>query len=263
MSLNIKAILYASALLICLVISTYSSANDPLNDSPYSPKKVNSLVNMGVRFAIPPWVITDNDSGIELDILKQALEPAGYKVIPNYLSSTLAYSLFETGKLDGIINAKESAIKTGFFSVPVVTFQNVAISLKERGYPKDITASFLVDKSVIAFQKASILLGDEFEKMTKQNSLYQEVAKQSLQINLLMISNMDFIIMDRSIFGYYWHEARSNPNLLRAKYKLDQAVEFHEMFTPNNYSFVFKTNKMRNDFNTGLAQLRCISSDLI
>ena len=208
---------------------------------------------------MPPIIktlITHNNSGIELDILKQALHPFGYKVVPNYLSFALAYSLFEADKLDGVINAKESALNKGFFSEPVVTFQNVAISLEDKGYPDDITPSFLTDKSVVAFQKASILLGDEFKQMTKQNTMYLELAKQSLQINLLMIRNIDFIIMDKSIFGYYWHKAQSDPNLLRVKSKLDQAIQFHEMFEPNDYRFVFRTEKVRDDFNTGLAKLK-------
>lgn len=242
----IKPFIYRLFLPLFCLFSHFSYADDAFNKT----------LKIGVSFAIPPWVIAENNSGIELDILKQALQPTGYVISPNYLSFSLAYSLFEAGKLDGVINAKETALKAGFFSDPVVTFQNIAISLKDNNYPKQISPDFLVDKSVVAFQKASILLGDEFYEMTKQNPQYLEVAKQSLQINLLMIRNIDFIIMDKSIFGYYWRQAQSNPNLLRAKSKLDQSVTFHHMFQPNDYRFVFKTKQVRDDFNAGLAELR-------
>ena len=174
--------------------------------------KASKTLNVGVSFAIPPWVITERDSGIELDILKDALSPAGYEVQTNYLSFALSYSLFEADKLDAVINAKESILKSGFLSEPVVTFQNVAVSLKSRNYPEEFSPSFLVDKSVIAFQNASILLNDEFKAMTKQNQMYQEVAKQSLQINLLMIRDIDFIVMDKRIFNYYLQQAKNSPN---------------------------------------------------
>ena len=237
---------------ICLLLTlpSFSIANDHHTD------KTSTTLNIGVSFAIPPWVITETNSGIELDILKETFALVGYKVNPSYLSFALAYSLFESGKLDGVINAKETALKNGFFSDPVVTFQNVAISLEDRNFPEDINIAFLEDKSIVAFQKASILLGEDFKNMVDKNSMYQEVSKQSLQINLLMIRNIDFIIMDKSIFGYYWQEAQSNPNLIRAKSKLDQPVKFHYLFEPTHYRFAFKSEKIRDDFNAGLILLK-------
>ena len=253
------------SLLSCLIISTPCFSDNislsehlatRLSSSEIVSKiKASKALNVGVSFAIPPWVITETNSGIELDILTEALSPIGYEIQANYLSFELSYSLFEAGKLDAVLNAKESILKTGFLSEPVVTFQNIAISLEDKNYPEDISASFLVDKSVIAFQKASLLLGDEFREMTLQNAMYQEISKQSLQINLLMISNIDFIIMDKRIFNYYLEQARSNPNLVRAKSKLNQPVRFHYMFEPSNYRFAFKSEKVRDDFNAGLAKI--------
>ena len=250
MPLHLRPYVFIATLLCCFVLSISAYA-----DSSRSDLKTRTLY-IGVSFAIPPWVITETNSGIELDILQQAFEYSGYRVEPKYLSFSLAYSLFEAGKLDGVINAKESVLKTGFLSDPVVTFQNVAISLKNKNYPEEISPSFLHDKSVVAFQKASILLGDDFKKMTQVNTSYLEVAKQSLQINLLMIRNIDFIIMDKSIFGYYWRQAQSDTNLVRARSQLKQTVRFHEIFKPNHYRFVFKTKKVRDDFNAGLSKLR-------
>lgn len=245
-----NTLLFFFTLLSCLSLLSTPSFSDS------SPSTNTATLNIGISFAIPPWVITENDSGIELDILKQAFLNTGYTVKPNYLPFALAYSLFDAGKLDGVINAKESALNTGYFSEPVVTFQNVAISLQDKNYPEHIEMSFLVDKSVVAFQKASLLLGDDFKNMILKSSTYQEVAKQSLQINLLMIRNIDFIIMDKSVFGYYWQEAQNDPNLIRAKSKLDRPVRFHYLFEPTPYRFVFKSEKVRDDFNLGLSKLK-------
>ncbi len=250
-------LLIKSRFLGLIVLLSYFSLKTALCFAESNPiQNSTKTLNIGVSFAIPPWVIAETDSGIELDILKQAFLVTGYQVAPNYLSFALSYSLFEAGKLDGVLNAKESSFKAGFFSEPVVTFQNVAISLQENNYPENIDIEFLKDKSVVAFQKASILLGNEFNKMTQKNMMYQEVAKQSLQINLLMIRNIDFIILDKSIFGYYWQQAQNDPNLLRAKSKLNRRVRFHYLFEPNNYRFVFNSEKVRDDFNLGLETIK-------
>ena len=216
----------------------------------------DKLLEIGISFSIPPWVIAENNSGIELDILKEALSPSGYRIKPSYLSFALSYSLFEAEKLDGILNATKDSVKQGFFSEPVVTFQNVAISLKEKNFPADINLQFLSDKSVVAFQKASVLLGEEFGRAMSGNLRYQEVAKQNLQINLLMIRDIDFIIMEKNIFGYYWQQAQTDPHLIRAKSKLNRPVQLHYLFKPTNYRFVFATQEIRDDFNEGLNTIK-------
>ena len=214
-------------------------------------------IEMGISFAIPPWVIQESDSGIELDILRQALEPSGYRIIPRYLSNALAYSLFNSQKLDGVINARRSVIQNGgFLTEPVVAFQNVAISLVDKGFPDEIDMDFLQDKSIVAFQRASQLLGPEFGRMARANPHYQELAQQRLQINLLMIREVDFIVLDKSIFGYYWHQARKDQALTQARSRLDRPVKFHYLFAPSEYVFAFQEQKVRDDFNAGLARLK-------
>lgn len=252
MTLLKRNYLWLFSLLSYFFIQSSSSFADNTATSTASPK----ILNIGVSFAIPPWVITETDSGIELDILKQALSPAGYEVKPNYLPFALSYSQFKSDKLDGVINARESLLETGYFSDVVVTFQDIAISLSEKNYPENFEISFLKDKSIIAFQTASILLGDEFKNTVEKNMMYQEIAKQSLQINLLMFKNVDFIIMDKSIFDYYLQQAKNDPNLVREKSKLNQELRFHHLFEPTHYRFAFKSEKVRDDFNSGLAKIR-------
>jgi polar amino acid transport system substrate-binding protein len=237
--------------LFCLAISQLTQAKEEL-----FPAKDRILLNIGISFAIPPWVIPESNSGIELDILREAFKINGYAINPNYLSFALSYSLFEADKLDGILNVTQSSVKHGFYSEPVLHFQNVAVSLKEKRFPADIDISFLADKSIVAFQKASVLLGEPFSDVVSNNLRYQEVAKQSLQINLLMIRDVDFIIMEKNIFGYYWQKALSDPHLIRARSKLTRPVQLHYLFEPTEYRFVFATEKIRDDFNDGLKHIK-------
>lgn len=213
-------------------------------------------IEMGISFSIPPWVIQKNNSGIELDILKAALESEGYCVAPKYLSFALAYKLFDRGELDGVINAREGVAKGGFLSQPVVTFQNVAVSLRRKNYPEEIDMDYLKDKSVIAFQKANVLLGPEFTAMTEANPFYREVAKQSLQINLLFIREADFIVMDQSIFGYYWVQALEDDAMIKYRDRFKRPVRMHRLFPPSEYPFIFSKEKVRDDFDRGLKRIR-------
>jgi len=215
-------------------------------------------LHIGISFSIPPWIFQEQNSGIELDILRAALEER-YLVQPHYLSFALAYQRFDVNQLDGVINAKAGVAKHGYLTDPVVTFQNIAISLNKKNFPKDISIADLVNKKVVAFQKASTLLGSKFGAMMRKNTHYQEVANQTIQLNLLFIREVDFIIMDKSIFGYFWHEAQlSNPNDLSSEQlaRFKQPVRFHPMFSPSHYPFIFADENVRDVFNSGLKRLR-------
>lgn len=215
------------------------------------------VFEIGISMSIPPWVIKENDSGIELDILRESLGEDKYDIRPVYSPFERAYRLFESGQLDGVMNSKEGVAKQGYLSQPVVTFQNYAISLASKGFPKSIPMSFLYDKSVVGFQKSRQFLGSEYADMAQQNALYQEVPKQALQINLLFIRELDFIVMDKSIFGYYWYQASQNHRNNRVTRKrFDQKVTFHPLFKSSPYPFLFRDKAVRDDFDRGLAKLR-------
>ena len=112
------------------------------------------ILHVGISFSIPPWVIQSQNSGIELDILREVLEQEGFQVQPHYLPFALAYQRFDVNQLDGVINARAGVAKHGFLTDPVVTFQNVAISLDKKGYRVNMSISDLTNKKLVAFQTA-------------------------------------------------------------------------------------------------------------
>jgi polar amino acid transport system substrate-binding protein len=241
--------LYISSLFFLSVSGAVHAIESSSNT--VTPSKVLSI---GVSFSIPPWVIKDSDSGIELDILRAALEPYGYEIEPKYMSFGRVYQNFESKKLDGVINVKEGVFEFGFLSDSVVSFQNYAISLRKKNFPETIPMSFLADKKVVGFQEATTLLGSEFRQAVADNPNYSEVAKQHIQVNLLFVREVDFIVMDKSIFGYHWHNAmRSNAGL---KNQYSQEVRFHSLFEKSDYAYIFRDEKVRDEFNQGLAKLK-------
>lgn len=54
----------------------------------------------------------------------------------------------------------------GFLSTPVVSFHNVVISLKKKGFPKDLSWSFLQDKSIGMRLMKGLIVSKAMEAMT-------------------------------------------------------------------------------------------------
>ena len=244
--------LYSTFTLILLFLSVSLHAEDAPS-SFLQPQKFE----IGISMSIPPWVIKENDSGIELDILRASLDPKKYDIQPVYVPFERAYKLFGDGQLDAVMNAKANVVKDGYLSKPVVTFHNYAISLSSKNYAKNIPMAFLHGKNVVGFQKSSQLLGAEYAQMARLNRNYQEVPRQDLQINLLFIREIDFIVMDKSIFGYHWYQAIQNKTNKRIIIdRLKQKVTFHPLFEPSPYPFLFKEQHVRDDFDRGLDKIR-------
>ncbi len=82
-------------------------------------------LRVGVSFAIPPYVITHEDRGIELDLLREAF--AGSDHVPEftYLPLERTFRMLEEGKLDAIINVKPGMLNNAHLSQAVITFHSL------------------------------------------------------------------------------------------------------------------------------------------
>ncbi|WP_051085279.1 hypothetical protein [Hahella ganghwensis] len=63
---------------------------------------------IGISFSIPPYVITEENSGLELEILRESFAVKGYSILPSYLPLARTFINFEDGSLDGVINVKKA-----------------------------------------------------------------------------------------------------------------------------------------------------------
>lgn len=209
-------------------------------------------ITIGVSFSIPPYVIKETKQGIELEILQEAFKVTGHTINIEFLPFARTFMLLEEGKLDGIINTKKGMLDNVFYSDIAITFQNCAISLAKNNYPDFNNLSFLKDKDLIAFQRASEILGNEFNKITKKNDKYEEVASQSSQVlQLFLERNADFIIIESNIFKYYRKKAFE-----RIGNKAHIPVKYHHIFPPTEYRFAFSKKQIRHDFNIGLQTIK-------
>ncbi|MGL5535826.1 MAG: substrate-binding periplasmic protein, partial [Aeromonas veronii] len=87
-------------------------------------------LKVGVSFAIPPYVIEGENRGIELDLLKEAFAGSGYEPSFEFLPLERTFRLFESGKLDAIINVRPGMVDPHVLTQPVITFHNRIFTLR-------------------------------------------------------------------------------------------------------------------------------------
>ncbi|WP_445946910.1 substrate-binding periplasmic protein [Shewanella sp.] len=210
-------------------------------------------LKVGVSFSIPPYVIQETNSGIELELLRSALAVKGHSADIQYRPFARTFHEFKKAKLDAILNTKKGMLEGVFYSDIVIRFQNCAISLKRNKFALT-KMNDMQGKSIVAFQRAANLLGDEFAQMAKNNQGYSEISQQILQVYMLMKHRTDLVIMDKNIFIYYLKKSYQTGKL-SAK-EVQQAAVCHNVFPPTTYRFAFLSEQIRDDFNFGLAQIK-------
>ena len=245
---------FKSVALVLALFLSFAALAQETGQVPEGQSDQGRQLKLGLSFSIPPWVIREEDSGLKLEIIRKAFEVSGYQIKPVYVPNSRAYKLFEQKQIDAVLSPSKPVTNIGYLSEPVTSFHNVAISLKKKGFPKDIPISFLSDKSVVAFQKAHQFLGAEFGEIAGHNANYEEITQQHLQVNLLFVREVDFIVMDRSVFGYFWKKA------VEQEYPGDerflQEVQVHELFSKSIYHYLFLEKVVRDQFDLGLKKIR-------
>ena len=204
-------------------------------------------LRLAVGLAIPPYNIPETESGIELDIVREALKNKGYTIKPEYVPFARVKRALKYKEVDGALTINPDSGIEAFYSDEHIVCENVVISLKENNFKiKDVKG--LEGKSILAFQDATLYLGKDFASMAKENRKYREIPKQQLQINLLYSNRVDTVVLDKNIF--YYHR-RHNDMVDTSK-----PIDIWYIFPPTTFSAAFVDEKVRDDFNEGLKQLR-------
>jgi len=204
-------------------------------------------LTVAVGLALPPYNIPETDSGIEMDIVREALRNRGYAIKAKYVPFARVRRELMNREVDGALTINPDSGIEAFYSDEHLVCQNVVVSLKKNDF-KINTISDLKEKSVLAFQDATLYLGKEFAAMADQNPKYKEIAKQEIQINLLYTNRVDAIVVDKNIF---YHHRKHNDMV-----DTSQEIDIWRIFPPTTFSVAFVDETVKNDFNEGLKQLR-------
>ena len=217
-----------------MILAGYASASE---------KTVSVLVG----FSLPPYVIESENSGMELDVIREALAVSGYSTKPVYVPAARIRVNIETGKADAAMTINEDSKVKGYYSDPHIFYQNVAVSLAKNNLRIDSIPD-LAGKRIVAWQDAHVYSGDLYAKMSQANPGYVEIPNQAGQVAMLFAGRTDVIVIDINIFHYY--RGRMNPNDTRMPYVI------HKIFPKIYYKVCFRDKSLCEAFNHGLAQIR-------
>jgi polar amino acid transport system substrate-binding protein len=202
----------------------------------------------------PPFVMDKAKSGIEVDIVRDAMKRRGYTFTTRQMPyGRLPGAVTEIG-LDAAATVMQSDNGT-FYSESYITFHNVAITKRSSGIKIDTIAD-LKGKSIVAWQNAYEELGPEFEALFSPQvrepyrKKYQEIADQKQQVEIFWQGEAEVIVIDKSVMRWFTNE-------LAGKVNTSQALVNHEIFpAKTQFRISFRDKQVRDDFNAGLNEIR-------
>lgn len=212
-----------------------------------SAQTLSQQVTIASSGSIPPYVYSESDNGIQLDIIREALTLSGHSLKIRYLSNNRGLSFLKTKNVDGVINVP-AGISHLFYSDSTIEYQNGVTALKSSEL-KISEISDLQALRVVGFQNASNYFGAEFKAMSLKNDHYDEVVNQLAQLNMLFRNRCDAIVMDHRIYNYYF-------NTYKDELGFNQATVFYKILPPSPRYVAFHNEALRDSFNKGLQQLK-------
>lgn len=206
-------------------------------------------LKIAVGLWIPPYVIKEESRGIEFQILEETLALAGHQMVPHYVPLARTLADLKIGNVDGIMSTGLKDLP-GCYTDSHITYWNYAITKSDRNIEINSVAD-LSARSILAFQNARKYLGSEFEEMAANNGAYHETADQRTQNKLLFLERVDVVIGDRYIFQWFSRDENVTKYTGPAP-----KVTYHEIFPPSHFQSVFKDQKICDQFNLALKQLK-------
>ncbi len=205
---------------------------------------------VATSLSIPPYIIKDSNSGIQLEIVREALKINGHIIKEmKYASNLRVLHLLLSGRVNAVINLT-SNITHVFYSDTVIEYENVAIALKKNNFKINKVAD-LEDKHVLAFQSAHNFLTPEFTNMAQTNKNYKEIIHQVAQVHHLYLGRAEVVVMGKRIFKYYQNQVKG-----KGKLDMSEPVIYYNIFPLTPRRMGFRDEKIRDDFNSGLKKLK-------
>ena len=203
-------------------------------------------ITAAVGTSLAPYIIQDSNSGIEIDIIKEALGLKDHTLVLRYPPLKQVPVLYKKNVVDAALTVTKDFGLDACLSDVVIRYQNFAISLTKSNFTIESFAD-LANKKVIAFQNATTYLGEAYKKAVSF-AHYTEIEKQTLQINRLFLERDEVVIADKNIFLYYKSKT--------THIKTDEPITFHPIFPPSPYRVAFRDHQVCQDFNEGLMILK-------
>lgn len=208
-------------------------------------------VSMAFGEKIPPFCFPETDTGIEIEIIREALAFRGHTLKPLYYPFARVPVAFRAGQVDAAMSDLGQDLgPNAYYGDPAVFYDNVFITLKERGLsikrPEDLRGL-----TVIAFPGALKRYPAWLTEVQKDKRYYEQ-NNQSLQVLTLAAGHYDVVLSDRNIFKYFTLQLKKQRKFQPKPVQLHSFVALN----PNDYRPVFRDAAIRDDFNAGLKQMK-------
>ena len=205
-------------------------------------------LKMAVGWSKPPFVMADTGTGIELDIVREALAIHDYQFSPVFMPQGRTTKALMYDDMHGSLTLPDNFHHDEIFlSQPYITYQNVVVTLTDNQLSVNSLAD-LSKISVIAFQNAGRYLGQAYADAILVNSTYTELPNQKAQVAMLFKDRAQAIVLEINIFNFLRQQLPTAEK--------ERPVTIHYLFPANHYRVGFKSKKIRNDFNRGIRVLR-------
>jgi polar amino acid transport system substrate-binding protein len=209
-------------------------------------------VSMAFGDRIPPFCFPETNSGIELEVISEALAYRGHTLKPSYYPLARVPLALKARRVDAAMtDAGEDMSASGvFYGDSAVVYDNVFYTLSQRNLTIRTPAD-LKGLTVIAFQGAVKRYPQWLGPVADEGRLVEQ-NNQAIQVRTLDIGRYDVVLSDRTIFRYFSLQMERETGLAA------KPVTEHEFtaLNPNNYRPLFRDRAIRDDFNAGLKHLR-------
>ncbi|QDQ29421.1 ABC transporter substrate-binding protein [Chitinimonas arctica] len=201
---------------------------------------------------IPPFCFPQTNSGIELEIIGEALSYRGHVLKPEYFPFARVPIAFKNRLVDAAMTdlGEDLGPFGAHYGDPAVFYDNVLITLKERKLQLKTPAD-LKGLTVISFQGAANRYPKWLDGVKKDGNYYEQ-NDQAIQVMTLDKGRYDVVLSDRSIFKYFTLQLKKNNGVVVKPVDEHRFVELN----PMDYRPVFRSKLVRDDFNVGLKHLR-------
>ncbi|WDE04084.1 ABC transporter substrate-binding protein [Thalassomonas viridans] len=207
---------------------------------------------MAFSLDIPPYIFEQYNKGIEIDIIAAALSHKGHTLRPLYFPLGRIPIAFQNNLVDAAMSDVGTDLMSygGFYAEPAVVYDNVFITLKKRNLVINSPAD-LDNLTIISFQGAEKRYPQWLSKPFEEKRFYG-ISDQLTQVKLLNLERYDVVLSDRYIFKYFAKQLKYEDNIQVSRVDEHQFAEIE----PQDYRPVFKSEKIRDDFNFGLKKLK-------
>lgn len=212
-----------------------------------------ATVRMAFGDNLPPYILVSSGSGLEVDIVREALAYRGHVLQPVFMPMGRIPVAFVAGKADAIMMdvGEDMQSAGGHYGDAPVVYDNVLFTLARRRLslkqPADLRQLWVMS-FVGAAKRYPGWLGQLDHKR-----YYVEHNNQAVQPLLLAMGRYDVVVCDRTIFTYFAKQQQKADPTFRMP-----AVDQHPLPVADARAYrpVFRSAEVRDDFNAGLAYLR-------